>query len=325
MKKLKWGLIGCGDISRKRVAPSLRDLQNCEFIAVNREKNELAESFASEFGARKWHKTWQELVTDDEIDAVYVATPVNLHCPQTIAAAESGKQVLCEKPMALAVAECDRMISACRANNVKLGIAYYRHFYPVIDRIKEIIASGEIGQVVFSQINAFEYFNPLPTDSQYWFLRKEQAGGGPMFDFGCHRIEVLLNIFGSVKYTKGFISRILFDREVEDTSTAFFSFNSGPNAVLNITHAAYEPQDTMDIFGDKGSIHVPVLNAGDMTVRTQAGDRTEEHSPEANFHQPLIDDFTHAVLDDGSPAVNGEIGREVARIEEIIFNNLKFI
>ena len=81
----------------------------------------------------------------------------------------------------------------------------------------------------------------------------------------------------------------------------------------------------MDIFGDKGSIHVPVLNAGDMTVRTQAGDRTEEHSPEANFHQPLIDDFTHAVLDDGSPAVNGEIGREVARIEEIIFNNLKFI
>ena len=81
-----------------------------------------------------------------------------------------------------------------------------------------------------------------------------------MFDFGCHRIEVLLNIFGIIKYTKGFISKIAFDREVEDTATAFFSFESGPNAVLNISYAAWEPQDTLDIYGDKGSIYVPVLN-----------------------------------------------------------------
>ena len=325
MNKLKWGLTGCGDISKKRVAPALRDLQNCDFVSVNRARSELAESFAVEFGAGKWFGNWQELVKDDEVDAVYIATPVNLHSPQTIAAAESGKHILCEKPMAMTVSECDKMIDACRANNVKLGIAYYRHFYPVIDRIKKLIALGEIGQVVFTQINAFEYFNPQPADSQYWFLKKDRSGGGPMFDFGCHRIEVLLNILGPAKFTKGFISKVVFDREVEDTSTAFFSFDSGPNAVLNITHAAFEPQDTLDIFGVKGSIHVPVLNDGEMTIKTENGEHSEKHPPHPNFHQPLIDNFTQAVLNDSEPAVDANIGREVARIEEQIFNSWNFI
>ena len=325
MRKLRFGLIGCGDISKKRVAPALRDLPNVDFVAVNRANYEIAESFAREFGAKKWYKTWQELISDDEIDAVYIATPVYLHCPQTIAAAESGKHVLCEKPMAMTIEECDKMISVCKVNNVKLGIAYYRHFYPAINRTKEIIASGEIGQVVFVQINAFEYFNPEPPDRRCWFLKKSQAGGGPMFDFGCHRIEVLLNILGPIKFTKGFISKVLFEREVEDTSTAFFKFESDANAVLNITHSAFEPQDTIDIFGDKGSIHIPILNAGDITIKTENITRTEKHPPHPNLHQPLIDDFTNAVLNNREPVVNGTIGKEVAKIEELIYNDWKFI
>ena len=118
MRKLTWGLIGCGDIARKRVAPALRDLPNCDFAAVNRARFELAESFAKEFGARKWYRTWEELINDNEIDAVYVATPVNLHITQAIAAAEAGKHVLCEKPIGMNVSECDRMIAVCCANNV---------------------------------------------------------------------------------------------------------------------------------------------------------------------------------------------------------------
>ena len=320
MDKLGWGLIGCGDIASKRVAPALRDLPNCNFVAVNRTQFALVESFAAEFGARRWYKTLQELLKDDEIDAVYVATPVYLHCAHTIAAAESGRHVLCEKPMAMTPGQCDEMTAACRASNVKLGVAYYRHFYPVIDRIKQIIDSGEIGQVVFSQINAFEYFNPKPTDKRHWFIKKDQAGGGPMFDFGCHRIEVLLNIFGPVKYTKGFVGNVIFDREVEDTCTAFFNLDSGANVVLNVTHAAYESQDTFDIFGDKGSIHIPALNDGVITVKTQNGERMEKHPPHSNIHQPLIDGFTQAVLDDREPVVGADIGREVNRIEEQIYS-----
>jgi predicted dehydrogenase len=139
MTALKWGLIGCGDISRKRVAPALRDLPNCDLVAVSRANFALADSFAKEFGARNCYEHWQDLIADREIDAVYIATPVHLHAEQTIAAAEAGKHVLCEKPMALDVAQCDCMIAACRKNNVKLGIAYYR-IYSGVNRIKEIIA-----------------------------------------------------------------------------------------------------------------------------------------------------------------------------------------
>jgi predicted dehydrogenase len=319
---LKWGLIGCGDISQKRVAPALRDLPNCEFVAVSRANFALAESFAKEFGASHCYEQWQDLIADPAITAVYVATPVYLHCEQTIAAAEAGKHVLCEKPMALNVAECDRMITACRNNKVKLGIAYYRHFYPAIARIREVIATGEIGEPVVAQINAFEWFDPAPANPRHWLIEKGQAGGGPMFDFGCHRIEVLKNILGPISTTVGALSTVLFDREVEDTGVAIFQFERGTQATLSISHATREPQDTLRIFGSQGSIHVATLNEGNVLIKTSAGERLETLPPAPNFHQPLIDDFTQAVLQEKDPTVTGEIGREVARIEAEIYRGI---
>ena len=318
--KLGWGLIGCGDIARKRVAPALRDLMECDLVAVSRGRSELAESFAREFGAKKWYANWQELLLDDEIDAVYVATPVDLHAAQTTAAAEAGTHVLCEKPLALTVGECDQMLAACRANNVKLGVAYYRHFYPVVARIKEVIESGEIGTPAMAQINAFEWFNPASDHSRAWLLNKQRAGGGPMFDFGCHRIEVLTNIFGPISEVKAMTANVLFAREVGDTAAALFRFERGTCGLLTVTHAAHEPQDTLQIFGSQGSIHVPVLNEGTLRVVSAQGERIESHPPAANWHAPLIQDFVAAVFDNREPAVNGETGRLVAMIEEQIYN-----
>jgi len=309
---IKWGLIGCGDIARKRVAPALRDAPMCELIAVSRARAELAESFARDFGARRWHSDWRELVADEEIDAVYVATPVHLHSEQTIAAAEAGKHVLCEKPMAMDVAECDRMIAACRANGVKLGVAYYRHFYPVVRRVKELLDSRELGVPIIAQINAFEWFDPEPSNPRAWLIQKEFSGGGPMFDFGCHRIEVLLNVFGAVREVKATLANTYFHREVEDLATAIFQFESGTCATLTVAHSAREPQDTLDMFCSQGSIHIPVLNQGTMRVLSAAGERTEKHPNHPNIHQPLIEDFANAILQNRDPKVSGEIGREVA-------------
>jgi predicted dehydrogenase len=321
MLKLNWGLIGCGDIARRRIAPALRDLPACEFVGVSRAHYDRAESFAREFGAARWYGDWQQLLADREVEAVYIATPVYLHAAQTVAAAEAGKHVLCEKPMAMSVAECDRMIAACEANNVKLGISYYRHFYPSIERIRTILSSGEIGKPLIAQVNAFERFAPEASNPRRWLIEKERSGGGPMFDFGCHRIEVLLNLLGQIKETRGFVGNALFDREVEDTATALFLFESGAQASLSITHAAFEPQDTLNIFGSRGSIHVALLNEGTIKIKSSAGERFEAHPPHPNLHQPLIDDFTQAVLNGGAPQVQGSLGREVARIEEEIYGH----
>lgn len=224
---LNWGLIGAGDIARKRIAPALRDLENCEFVSVSRSRADLAEEFAKEFGAKKWFADWRGLVGDEETDAVYIATPVFLHKEQTVAAAESGKHVLCEKPMALNAKECGEMIAACRANGVKLGVAYYRAFYPLIEKVKQILASGEIGKAVIAQINSFEYFDPSPQHSRFWLLEKEKSGGGPMMDFGCHRLEVLTNLFGRIAEIKSVLGKSAFERETEDAAIANMKFESG--------------------------------------------------------------------------------------------------
>jgi predicted dehydrogenase len=315
---IKFGLIGCGDIARKRVAPALRDSTICELVAVSRARSHLAESFATEFGARGWYADWRELLQDDDISAVYVATPVHLHAEQTIAAIEAGKHVLCEKPMALTVDECNRMIATRDHHNVKLGVAYYRHFYPVVKRIRQIIDDGEIGTPVIAQMNAFEWFDPAEDHPRSWLLKKQLSGGGPMFDFGCHRIEVLLDVFGSVEEVKAKATNKFFHREVEDVGTVVMSFGRGTIATLSVAHSAQQPQDTFDIFGSEGSIHVPVLNEGKLRVITNAGIREESHPAASNLHAPLIDDFARAIREDREPIVNGEIGLAVARIEEEI-------
>ena len=319
MEKLRWGLIGCGDISRKRVAPALRDIPECELVAINRSRSNLAEAFAKEFGANRWYIDWRELMGDSEIDAVYIATPVYLHAEQTIAAAEAGKHILCEKPMAMNQGECERMITACAMNGVRLGVAYYRRFYSVIRRIKEIIASGEIGKPVIAQINAFERFNPSPGEERYWLLEKSKSGGGPMMDFGCHRIEILINLFGPIKRTTAMIGHEFFDREVEDTLIAGFEFNIGTQATIAVTHAAFESRDTLDIYCSAGSIHTPSLNRGEIRIVTAAGERVESHPPHPNLHQPLIEDFTRAALDGREPEVGGDAGHAVAMIEDGIY------
>jgi predicted dehydrogenase len=314
-----WGLIGAGDIARRRVAPAMRDSPVSELVAVSRARADLAGAFAAEFGARRSYAQWQDLVVDTDLNGVYVATPVDVHAEQTIAAAESGKHVLCEKPMAMTAAECDRMIAACRANGVTLGVAYYRRFYPAILRAKAIVESGEIGTPVFAQMAALEWFDADRTHPRAWLLDRSRAGGGPMMDFGCHRLEVLVHLFGRVRRVSALTANVVFDREVEDTAAAILEFDSGPCATVAVSHGVRDRQDTLDVFGTRGSIRCALLNAGELRITADGRERVETHPPAANVHLPLIDDFVTAVAAGRSPAVDGAIGRHVSAIEDRIY------
>jgi predicted dehydrogenase len=310
-----WGLIGCGDIAAKRVAAALSQAAGSTLVAVARARAELAAEFAERHGARRWHADWRDVLKDADVDAVYMATPVRLHAEQAIAAAAAGKHVLCEKPMALDVASAERMLAAARAHGVRLGVAYYRHHYPVIARLRELIASGEIGEPVLAQVQAFEPFDPGPDHPRAWLMRRDESGGGPMADFGCHRVEVLLDLLGPVAEVHGFPDNVRYrEREVEDTCVAHLRFERGTVGVIAVTHAASESRDTLEIFGTQGSAHVSVLNDGGLRVVTAAGTREERHPPHPNLHQPLVEDFVAAVREGRAPAVTGEVGLEVARV-----------
>ena len=319
MRKISWGIIGAGDIVRKRIVPAMQEVLNSEVVAIARGKADMAAAFAAEFGIPKWYADYREMLGDDEINAVYIASPVHLHAKHTIAAAEAGKHVLCEKPMAMDATECDRAIAACEGNNVKLGIAYYRRFYPVVERIRRAFRDDEIGKPVFAQINSFEAFNPGPEHPRRWFVEKAKSGGGPMMDFGCHRLEILLNLFGKASRVESINANVAYDREVEDTSAALMQFESGTCASLVVTHAAQESQDTLDIFGTAGSIHIASLNSGEIKIVKGYETRIEMHPPSANFHSPLIEDFADAIINDREPRISGKTGRDVAVIEDKIY------
>jgi predicted dehydrogenase len=320
MSIVGWGLVGCGDIAAKRVAAALRQAEGSALVAVARARAELAAEFAERHGAKRWHADWRDLLRDGEVDAVYLATPVRLHAEQAVAAAEAGKHVLCEKPMALDVAGCERMIFAARANGVRLGVAYYRHHYPLVARLRGLVASGEIGEPVLAQVQTFEPFDPGPDHPRAWLLRRSESGGGPMADFGCHRIEVLLDLLGPLAEARGFPDNVRFrEREVEDTCVAHLRFRSGAVAVLAVTHAAHERRDTLELFGTRGSAHVSVLNQGGLRIVTATGTREERHPPHPNLHQPLVEDFVAAVREGHEPAVTGEVGLEVARVVAMVY------
>jgi predicted dehydrogenase len=319
-RPVRWGLIGCGDIAARRVAAALRDSPHSAFVAVARRRAVLSESFAREHGARRAHADWLDLVRDDEVDAVYVATPVHLHAEQAIAAADAGKHVLCEKPMALTVEECQRMIAAAERNRVRLGVAYYRHHYPVVARLRELLASAEIGRPVLCRVDVFEPFNPAAGGERSWLLDRAQAGGGPMMDFGCHRIEVLLDLFGPLQEASGFLANVRYrDRDVEDTCVAHLGFRGGAQAILAVTHAAGERRDTFDVYGSAGSVQVPALNDGILRIVGGPSTREERHPPHPNLHQPLVEDFVAAVREGRRPAVDGGVGLEVSRVLAAIY------
>jgi len=316
---LRWGLIGCGDIAHRMVAPALRTAAGSELLAIARADAARLAAFAATHRVERTYTRWQDLVQDRDVNAVYIATPPDVHCQQTVAAAEAGKHVLCEKPMALSVDECQRMIDACRTRGVTLGIAYYRGFFPVVRRVQEILSSGEIGRPVIAHVLLFSPFDPAVDDPRGWLGDRARAGGGPMMDMGCHRIEMLLRLFGHVCGVTAWVGRLKIDRDIDDTATALFRFRSGVHAALSVSWAPSERRDSVEIFATSGTISIPALGMGTMIVRDAAGGRTEHHPSNPNHHQPLVDDFISAVAERRAPLVTGEIGLEVNRLEAAIY------
>jgi len=167
---------------------------------------------------------------------------------------------------------------------------------------------------------ASEPFNPRPGEPRHWLVQPSISGGGPMADFGCHRLEVLLDLLGPVAEVRGFPANLRFrNREVEDTCVAHLRFRGGSVALLTVTHAAQERRDTLSIFGTRGSAHASALNQGTLRVVSSAGTREEQHPPHPNLHQPLVEDFVAAVREGREPAVDGEAGLEVSRVLAAIY------
>jgi predicted dehydrogenase len=307
---IRWGLLGCGDIAKKRVAGAIVGDERSELAAACRRDKDALEAFGKTFGISCLTTSSDELIANEDLDAVYVATPVHLHCEQTMAAARSGKHVLVEKPMAIDPTECQRMIDACAASGVNLGVAYYRRFYPVVARVAGLIADGTLGRPL-SILATTGNTNRFPADD--WRVVKAFGGGGPLMDIGSHRLDLFLQLMGDVNHVQS-ICAPSPDYEAEDAATLLLEFQNGCHGILQCYFGTVDTPDRLEVIGTHGRITIEDLNAGEMMLVTSDGTTFESHRPNQNFHAPLIRDFTDAIQSGRSPTVTGEIAMATNQI-----------
>lgn len=261
--------------------------------------------FAADFAVPQTYRSADELIASSEIDAVYIATPVSSHLPQTLAAAEAGKHVLVEKPMAMSVEECRLMIDACATANVKLGVAYYRRFYPVVSRMLELIDSGEIGAPLC--VSAVTSTSVTLGTQGAWRVDEALSGGGALMDVGSHRINIMLSMFGSAKSVHG-VRRTIGAEYAGDNAVSFtLEFESGCLGSVQCFFRNGSDPDEFRVTGSDGRLICSPLNDGQLLIES-ANSRTESHPPSPNFNAPLIADFVDAIRNGGQPRVSGEEG-----------------
>jgi len=291
---LNWLVIGIGDITRKRVLPAVLTEPRSRLCALLTRSPAKAAAYP---GALVFTDL-SDALRDPTIDAVYVASPVALHAGHAIASLRAGKNVLCEKPVALGFAQAESMAAAARESGRLLGVAYYRRLYPKLIRAKELIAEGAIGQPVLVEAN---YHGWLESPERAWLQDPAIAGGGPLYDVGSHRIDACNFLFGRPLRATGLLSNALHPLAVEDSATALVEYAGGIHAVIDVRWNSRIVRDQFRVIGTEGEISLDPLNGPALRLLASDGKLTEEQLPaHANVHFPAVENFVAAALD-GAP------------------------
>ena len=282
---LNWIVIGIGDITSRRVIPAIQaEPRSLLYGLVTRDPTK-----AAPYHAKVW-TTLGEALADPAVHAVYVATPVFLHAPQTLKSLRASKHVLCEKPMAMNEAEARAMVRAAEECGRKFGVAYYRRAYPKVQRAKQLLKEGVIGQPFLAELTCHEWREEMP-GHRSWLLDPAQAGGGPLFDIASHRIDVLNFLFGEPQRATGFISNAVHRLAVEDNATVMIEYASGARAIVDVRWHSKMNRDECRIRGTEGEMDLSPLNGPDLVY---PGGR-ENLPVHANVHMPMIENFVDAV------------------------------
>ncbi|MAG37519.1 MAG: hypothetical protein CL878_14885 [Dehalococcoidia bacterium] len=313
---LRWGIAGCSDITSRRVAPAIRDHPLTELVTFYSTDEERGRRFAEEFGAQRAHTDLDAFVSDQAIDAVYVAGPVDRHLPETLAAAGAGKHVICEKPMALDADEGARMVAGCREAGVQFAVAYYRRFLPQMQRIKRWVEEAAIGQVVLVRVAMTAWIDLQPTDTKYWRTLKARSGGGPLMDLGSHYLDLLCYFLGRPIAVSAMTDTLARTWDVEDSASLLVRF-SEPTGSGGSCHAVVTSNwnvrpdrqyDDIEIHGTDGSIVAGPLATGRLLLKTATREEQVVLTPPDNVHMPLVDDMTSQLLAGRPPTYPGEEG-----------------
>jgi predicted dehydrogenase len=323
MKRIRWGMIGCGDVTEVKSGPAFRKVAGSSVVAVMRRNAAAAADYAQRHGIPRWYSDAEALIADSEVDAVYIATPPNTHASYTAAVAAAGKPVYVEKPMARTYAEARAMVDGCEAANVPLFVAYYRRALPQFLQVKAWLDAGAIGAVLGVRIE-FAKSAPAASETAAWRYDVDIAGGGLLFDLGSHQMDLLDFLLGPIAEVEGNAVNLAGLYPVEDTVAASFRFQSGTlgSALWCFASAPGQSMDRIVLIGREGRITFSCFDTTRVVLENGQGVTEAEPPAPAHVQQPLIESIVDALLGKGTCPSTGTTAMRTAWVLDRIVGRL---
>lgn len=323
MDEVRWGIIGCGDVAEHKGGPALYNVPHSRLVAVMSRRAHRAEDFARRHNAGRFYTDVDDLLADAEVNAVYIATPPNVHAGLTERAARAGKHVLCEKPMAMTVAECRRMVQTCHDHDVQLIIAYYRRFFPVVEKMKEALAEGVIGRPLRARTAVANYYTPRADGERGWLTQQGTAGGGFLTDVATHRLDLLAHFLGTVRTVAALVETQHFDFAVDDASSLVMHFENGAHAMGSFNWNVDASVDEFEVWGTRGRLLARNLGAGELEIHA-GGTVAHHHLPAPSItHLGLVDHFVQCLRAGRPNDLPGEEGMQATRMTEAAYQSAR--
>lgn len=276
MKQINWGFIGCGEVAEIKSGPAFNEVEGSRVVAVMSRTERRARSYAERHHVPKWYTDPQELISDPDVNAVYVATPPSSHATYAIMAMRAGKPVYVEKPLASSYDECARVNRVSEQTGIPCFTAYYRRYLPYFQRVKKIILDGQIGKITNVQLR----LSVPPRDLDYnlqgelpWRLKPEISGGGYFYDLAPHQLDMLQDIFGVIVEASGISSNRGGFYKPEDTVSACFLFENGVPGSGSWCFVGHESaqEDCIEVVGTEGMLTFSVFSYDPIELITSEG------------------------------------------------------
>jgi predicted dehydrogenase len=307
MSIIRWGILGCGDVTEVKSGPGFQKAAGSALVAVMRRDREKAEDYARRHGVPRFYNRADALIHDPEVDAVYIATPPSSHCELALLVAEAGKPCLVEKPMARNYRECQLMVDSFQIRQLPLFVAFYRRAMPRFLKVRELLQQGAIGQL--TSVHIVQY-DPLVKEEKAiaWRFDPEVAGAGLFLDLASHGLDLLDYFVGPIKSASGFALNTGQRYRAEDVTAACFEFASGVVGTGVWNFHADHSEDQIVFTGSKGELRTPVFTNGDVLLRRDGLVESFPFRRPDHVHQGLIQTIVDQLQWRGTCESTGESG-----------------
>ena len=291
--QIKWGMIGCGDVTEVKSGPAFQKVPDSSLVAVMSRNAHRAEDYAHRHGVPRWYDDASKLIQDPEVNAVYIATPPSSHEQYALEAIRAGKPVYVEKPMCLDQAEAARMASASAASGIKMVVAHYRREQPLFQMIRSLLDEKAIGEVRMARL---QYVRPLMTAAEMavpktaWRVDPAQAGGGLFHDLAPHQLDLMTFFFGEVASASGTGLNQGGMYKADDIVTGMIRFKNDVLFTGNwcFNAAPGVSEDSCIITGSTGSIQFSVFGKPEIFVTRNGKEKKYSFPPLQHVQMPMI-------------------------------------